>query len=85
MGDYELSIKSRTGLPKLPDNISPVPSDLNDLIAFKEKIPPADAFDIERLGTYCYDNKELSNNVPQTHNALFDAKVIKETYQKLFT
>lgn len=73
----------KTGLPKLPDNISPVPFDLNDLIAIRKGITPREAFDIERLGTFCVDNDELYNNVPNTHNALFDARVIKETYNKL--
>lgn len=75
--------KVKTGLPKLPDNISPVPFDLNDLIAIRKDITPREAFDIERLGTFCVDNDELYNNVPNTHNALFDARVIKETYNKL--
>ena len=38
----------KTGFPKLPDNISPVPSDLNDLIATKKGITPKEAFDLDR-------------------------------------
>lgn len=38
----------RIGLPKLPANISPVPFDLNDLIAIKKGISPKEAFDLNR-------------------------------------
>ena len=92
MGDYELILKNRTGLPKLPDNISPVPSDLNDLIAFKKGITPKEAFDLNRE-ELCIDvtDTELwqsleridKHSLPQKHNALWDAKVIKEIYQKM--
>lgn len=36
------------GLPKLPSNISPVPQDLNDLIALKKGISVREAFDLNR-------------------------------------
>lgn len=38
----------KTGLPKLPENISPVPFDLNDLIAIKKGISAKEAFDLNR-------------------------------------
>lgn len=78
--------KFKTGVPKLPDNISPVPFDLNDLIAIKDHISPKEAFDLNRedlvMSWYANeDNKDLKS--PNKHNALWDAKVIKEIYQKL--
>jgi hypothetical protein len=39
---------SKTGLPKLAYNISPVPLDLNDIIAFKQGISIKEAFDLNR-------------------------------------
>nr|WP_319265268.1 hypothetical protein [uncultured Draconibacterium sp.] len=117
-----MGVKERvkTGLPKLPDNISPVPSDLNDLIALKKGITPKEAFELSReelayggiwivpntviprdmsvddflkeFKKHGYqiakmdDEAEIKKVVPGEnfkHNALFDAKVIKEIYQKL--
>lgn len=91
----------KTGLPKLPDNISPVPFDLNDLIAIKKGIAPKEAFDLNREALWQQDilgwsDNELKSvkemtvikdhtgeNILNKHNALFDAKVIKEIYNKL--
>lgn len=84
--------KVSTGLPKLPDNISPVPEDLNDLIAHKKGISVREAFELNReelvfaglnfryelIGTCA----RLNTSNP-THHALWDAKVIKEVYGKL--
>ncbi|WP_163321687.1 hypothetical protein [Draconibacterium mangrovi] len=91
-GLERISIITRTGLPKLPDNISPVPFDLNDLISIKKSITPKEAFDLNRE-ELCIDvtDTELwqsleridKHSLPQRHNALWDAKVIKEIYQKL--
>jgi len=44
------SVFHRSGLPQLPTNISPVPQDLNDLIALKKGISVKDAFDLDREG-----------------------------------
>ena len=38
----------KTGLPTLPINVSPVPMDLNDLIAHKKGISVREAFDLNR-------------------------------------
>ena len=91
----------KTGLPKLPDNISPVPFDLNDLIAIKKGITPKEAFNLNREALWKQDItgwsdnevksiKEMTvikdhtgENILNKHNALFDAKVIKEIYNKL--
>lgn len=80
------------GLPKLPKNISPVPQDLNDLIAFKKGISAREAFDLNReelVGSW--DNLEEIGQTGKVynldqfpkHNSLFDAKVIKAIYEKL--
>lgn len=79
-------ILSKTGLPKLPENISPVPQDLNDLIAVKQNWSVKEAFDFDRslafiaLSDSLVKEKDYKKN---EHNALFDAKVIKEIYNKL--
>jgi hypothetical protein len=81
----------RTGLPKLPTNISPVPEDLNDLIARVKGITVREAFDLNREElTEDWDvldkikgNKMYNVSEFNKHNALWDAKVIKEIYQKL--
>jgi len=89
----------KAGLPKLPDNISPVPFDLNDLISIKTGITPKEAFDLKReeLAYFkidvfgepeCFGRKisgsmEIERIKPDKHNALWDAKVIKEVYNKL--
>jgi len=84
--------KIKTGLPKLPANISPVPFDLNDLIAIKKGITPKEAFDLNREELIESRNilEEIGNtgkvyNLNQfpKHNALWDAKVIKGIYNKL--
>jgi hypothetical protein len=70
----EIISSVRTGLPKLPSNISPIPFDLNDLISIKEGITPKEAFDEDREllaftedGAGIAKNSEtwLSNTVPQ--------------------
>lgn len=83
------------GLPKLPENISPVPQDLNDFIAFKKGILAREAFDLNReeLMYSLLKNKELplsgleeniiAVSVPLKHCADRDAKVIKAIYEKL--
>ena len=71
--------KTRIGLPKLPDNISPIPFDLNDLIAIKKGITPGEAFDLNRE-EMAFSESSMSVN---KHNALWDAKVIRENYNKL--
>lgn len=82
-------IATKTGLPKLPKNISPVPFDLNDLIAIKKGITPKEAFDLSRVeyleneGCSFPTWGEMSEGQRGSHNALWDAKVIKEIYQKL--
>jgi hypothetical protein len=74
----------KTGLPKLPSNISPVPQDLNDLIAFKRGISVREAFDFNRALLITvwdsFDKGLLSQN---NHNSLYDAKVIKAIYENL--
>lgn len=81
-------IVSKIGLPKLPENISPVPQDLNDLIAIKKGISVREAFELNRegfdrdyaIGLIC-DNSVIECH--DKHNALHDAKVIKAIYEKL--
>jgi hypothetical protein len=70
----------KTGLPKLHSNISPVPQDLNDLIALKKDISVREAFGLNRE-ELAFGRPELSEH--EKHNALWDAKVIKATYEKL--
>lgn len=88
-------IITKTGLPKLPDNISPVPFDLNDLIAIKYKLTPMEAFNVNRETLlYLIDTdkqySEMYEVIDNTyklrtskHNALWDAKVIKAIYNIL--
>ena len=78
------------GLPKLPSNISPVPEDLNDFIARVKGISVREAFDLNReelaygpTQVFQNDNVKFGGEEVQKHNALWDAKVIKEIYQKL--
>ncbi|MFA6726850.1 MAG: hypothetical protein WCS17_01395 [Prevotella sp.] len=80
----------KIGLPKLPTNISPVPLDLNDLIAHKKGISVREAFDLyrEKLADELngFEWWKASKKVIEgmcKHNALWDAKVIKAIYQKL--
>jgi hypothetical protein len=82
----------KTGLPTLPINISPVPFDLNDLIAIKKGITQGEAFEVDRfelLGSWDKleeigeTGKVFNTDQFPKHNALFDAKVIKEIYNKL--
>ena len=98
---YRVGTNTRTGLPKLPSNISPISEDLNDLIARVKGISVREAFDLNRESlaylkidlygeseTECFgkrvgDTLEIERVENQKHNALFDARVIKEIYQKL--
>lgn len=69
----------KLGLPKLPSNVVVVPQDLNELIAFKEKVTIKEAFDLSRkklaLNPALYDQK--------VNNALYDAEVIMGIYLQL--
>jgi hypothetical protein len=71
----------KIGLPKLPKNISPVPADLNDLIAIKKGITPKDAFDLNREDMAL--DSLPGEDANEKHNALWDAKIIKIIYNKL--
>jgi hypothetical protein len=70
----------KIGLPKLPDNISPVPQDLNDLIAIKKGISVREAFDLDRECEAAVDGEVYPD---EKHNSLWDAKVIKAIYNNL--
>ena len=70
-----------SGLPKLPSNTSPVPFDLNDIIAIKKGISPKEAFDLNREELAF--GKVAADSTDDKHNSLWDAKVIKYIYQKL--
>ena len=76
--EYQVTKEIRIGLPKLPDNISPVPFDLNDLIAIKEDITPKKAFDIDR------DNIMFPKCLIVDETQLSEEKIkeITELYQK---
>ena len=78
--DLELYKSCSYGLPKLPSNISPVPQDLNDIIAIKKGISPKEAFYLNRE-VVAFGRPDLAEH--EKHNALWDAKVIKAIYQKL--
>ncbi len=83
------------GLPKLPENISPIPQDLNDLIAYKKGISIREAFELNREELAYSESmfpKEKTRNAKymsgdkwgdEKHNSLWDAKVIKEIFNKL--
>ena len=82
----------KNGLPKLPSNISPVSEDLNDLIARVKGISVREAFDLNReellSDSHFLTIQEGSGiagiDMPmQKHSAIWDARVIKEIYQKL--
>lgn len=45
---YEIQSSVKVGSPILPENISPVPQDLNDLIAFTKNISAKEAFNLNR-------------------------------------
>jgi hypothetical protein len=91
MGDYELIVTTKTGLPKLPSNISPVPFELNQFIADKKGISVREAFDLNRedlliedvVGMVVSEKSTLYGEPMQKHNALWDAKVMKAIYEKL--
>ncbi|MEN6624540.1 MAG: hypothetical protein ABFD50_23710 [Smithella sp.] len=71
----------RFGLPKLPDNISQVPQDLNDLISLKKGISVREAFDLDREREVTVSGVEYGGN--NKHNSLFDAKIIKTIYNNI--
>ena len=90
--DYPIYNAIKRGIPKLPSNVSPVPMDLNDLIAFKKGISVSEAFDLNReeLASGIHSDVLCAGGVlsedgihPQKHNALWDAKVIKAIYEQL--
>ena len=65
MGDYELIVTTKTGLPKLPSNISPVPFELNQFIADKKGISVREAFDLNREElAYAENYKVMNSKVP---------------------
>lgn len=81
---------NKPGLPILPENTSPIPQDLNDLISIKKSITPKEAFELDReefaygpVQVFVNDNVKFDSEPSQKYNALWDAKVIKEVYQKL--
>lgn len=76
-----ISIINRIGLPKLPPNVSPVPFDLNDLIAIKNGITPLEAFELNREEIVY--GKVAAESTDDKHNSLWDATVIKKIYNKL--
>jgi len=78
----------KIGLPKLPDNITLVPFDINDLITIKKGISVQEAFDIDReeLAFGLLPTGEVDIPVEldgSKHNARWDATVIKAIYNKL--
>jgi len=73
------------GSPKLPDNISPVPIDINQMIAGID-MTQKEAFNMNReeMAAVCFENfKKASLEHIDKHNALWNAKTIKEIYNKL--
>lgn len=92
-------ILTKVGLPKLPANISPVPQDLNDLIALKQGVSVREAFGLDReclnlfvlgmdhLGSkwHVLPHQQFGGTDKLKHNSLYDAKVIKSIYEKLMT
>lgn len=78
--DYPIYNAIKRGLPKLPHYISPVPMDLNDLIAFKKRISVSEAFDLNRE---FIAGAKIGDAANEKHNALWDAKVIKAIYEQL--
>lgn len=93
MEKSKIEIHTKVGLPKLPGNVSPVPQDLNDLIAFKKGISAREAFDLNReelalrlSSTPSEDTLRYwtdAAGIGNKHNALWDAKVIKSIFNKL--
>lgn len=77
---YPIYNAIKRGLPKLPSNVSPVPMDLNDLIAFKKGISVSEAFDLNRE---FIAGAKIGDAAAEKHNALWDAKVIKAIYEQL--
>jgi hypothetical protein len=91
--DMQTISEYRIGLPKLPKNISPVPLDLNDLIAFKKGISVKEAFELNRewLANDYLPNEDVSivigsdmvKALENKHNALWDAQITKTIYNKI--
>lgn len=85
----------KTGLPKLLSNISPVPFELNQFIAHKKGISVREAFELDReelAFSESFDPIRKASSAKymqgdkwgdEKHNALWDAKVMKEIYEKL--
>jgi hypothetical protein len=71
----------KVGLPVLSNNISPVPFELNQLIAHKKGISVKEAFDLDREDEVTVAGVEYEKS--NKHNALWDAKVMKAIYEKL--
>lgn len=69
------------GLPQIRYNISPVPTELNEIIAKQLCTTTLKAFNINRE-SMAFDTKSF-NDKPEKHNALWDAKVIKRIYEIL--
>lgn len=64
----------KIGLPKLPDNISPVVQDLNDLIAYKKGISIREAFDLDREEmAYGHRSEGLCNRTKDLDSATTNA------------
>ena len=91
-GRYDTYIK--VGLPKLTANFPPVCQDLNELIALKKGINVSEAFELDRdailwpeTNKNIEDAKQklMKDGFPLNYqfNALWDAKVTKEIYNKL--
>jgi len=91
--DMKVASEFKIGLPKLPENISPEPLDLNTVIALKKGVSVKEASEIDRV-KFVFDNikgmeftdKKLRDAVwgeKYEYNSLSDSKVIKAIYQKL--
>ena len=76
--DYPIYNAIKRGLPKLPSNVSPVPMDLNDLIAFKKGISVSEAFDLNReelaFGWYKNAERNIINKFKEDELAFFGFK-----------
>lgn len=76
--DMTLFVELFGGSFRLPNNVSPACYDINQDIARYYKISMKDAFDKNREEILYNYHKELPEI--NKHNALYDAKVIKEIY-----
>ncbi len=66
------------GAFEIPENVSPAPVDINQMIAAYLKCTPAEAFDVNRE-----DFAESPDG--KKHNALWDAMTIKAIWSKIAT